>query len=504
MSVPPQVPRACGPARGRQVRGTEAVRSRSSKKARRVPLAAGNGSSPRAASGSVPESPRSGPMNGRATTGDPDDGRQASVRHAGARSRRGLKNWRGGSRPVLLIAIPTLTAVVLGGTRIVSSVQSSLADQRVEQLAELSSNTTVLAQGLENERDQSAYFIGLGTRGGRTDALTPATQANAVAELTVVRQQYATTDQSVAKVSSELKQIGSSFSAQAQQEAATALTVLQALPALRQAAITTHLPALVVVQKYTQLVQDLQALEAETSQGSGDATLSQTVRVLGLVSTMKEEASEQRAILTGALLQGQLTSGELAALNAALADQQSNLQAFNTSSTVAQRQLWNNSVSSSFVYLASSEELQAISTAQANGNSLASDTTSADDWYGAMSNTINFQMGSVEQTLATQESNRANSLRSSALLASVAVGLAVLLVLVLALALTVIVGRSMVRPLRRLRAGALEVAGVRLPEMVRRMSETDGAGVPLEVEPIDVDSSDEIGEVARRSEEANT
>ena len=439
----------------------------------------------------------SGQMNGRATAGDPDDGRQASARHGGAGSRRGLKNWRVRSRLVLLIAIPTLTAVVLGGTRILSSAQSYLVDQRVEQLAELSNNTTALAQGLENERDQTAYFIGLGTRGGRATALASGAGAKATAELSVVKQQYATTDQSSGKVSSQLKQIGGSFSTQAQQEAATALTVLQALPALRQAATTTQLPPLVVVQKYTQLIQDLQALEAETSQGSGDAALSQTVRVLGLVSTMKEEASEQRAILTGALLQGQLTSGELAALNAALADQQSNLQAFNTSSTVAQRQLWNDSVSSSFVYLASSEELQAISTAQANGSSLATDTTSADDWYGAMSNTINFQMGSVERTLAAQVNERAAALRSSALLASIAVGLAVLLVLALALALTVIVGRSMVRPLRRLRAGALEVAGVRLPDMVRRMSETDGAGVPLEVEPIDVDSSDEIGEVAR-------
>ena len=251
------------------------------------------------------------------------------------------------------------------------------------------------------------------------------------------------------------------------------------------------------MQKYTQLIQDLQALEDETSQGSSDATLSQTVRVLGLVSRMKEEASEQRAILTGSLLQGQLTAGELAALNAALADQQGNLQAFNTSSTVDQRQLWNNSVSSSFVYLASSEESQAISTAQANNNSLATDSTNADDWYGAMSNAINFQMGSVEQTLGSRVKARADSLRTQALISSGVVGLAVLLVLALALALTVVVGRSMVRPLRRLRAGALEVAGVRLPDMVRRMSETDGAGVPVEVEPIDVDSSDEIGEVAR-------
>ena len=73
----------------------------------------------------------------------------------------------------------------------------------------------------------------------------------------------------------------------------------------------------------------------------------------------------------------------------------------------------------------------------------------------------------------------------------------VLLILILAVLFTAVIGQSMVRPLQRLRAGALEVAGVQLPDMVRRMNETGGVGVPLEVQPIDVDSSDEIGEVAR-------
>jgi signal transduction histidine kinase len=73
----------------------------------------------------------------------------------------------------------------------------------------------------------------------------------------------------------------------------------------------------------------------------------------------------------------------------------------------------------------------------------------------------------------------------------------VLLVLAIALVSTIVVGRSMVRPLRKLRAGALEVAGERLPEAVRRMSGADGEDVSLDVDPIDVDSSDEIGEVAR-------
>src|SRR5262249_43198540 len=66
-----------------------------------------------------------------------------------------------------------------------------------------------------------------------------------------------------------------------------------------------------------------------------------------------------------------------------------------------------------------------------------------------------------------------------------------------ALVSTTIIGRSMVRPLRRLRAGALEVAGLRLPETVRRMSEADSENISIDVDPIDVDSFDEIGEVAR-------
>ena len=54
----------------------------------------------------------------------------------------------------------------------------------------------------------------------------------------------------------------------------------------------------------------------------------------------------------------------------------------------------------------------------------------------------------------------------------------------------------MTRPLHQLRTGALEVAGVRLPETVRLMS-GGAAEEALEVAPIEVDSTDEIGEVAR-------
>jgi signal transduction histidine kinase len=413
-------------------------------------------------------------------------------------SRRALKNWRVRSRLLLLISIPTLTAVVLGGIRIASSVQSAYASQRVETLASLGQEITVLAQALEDERDQTVFYIAMATDGGRADGLSgiPSDRPKAALELSVVQRAFGSTDQSASRVRAVASQIDGSYSAQTQQAAATALTALDGLRFLRDSSIDTALPVLVVVQKYTQVIDDVLALDDQNGQGSSDPTLAQTGRVLELVTAMEEEASEQRAILAAALLQGKFGPGELAALDAAQSAQQSNQAAFDISASEGQRVQWNNSVDGSFVYLAQSEELQAISLAN-SGTSLRDDPTTPVDWFGAMSNTIDDQMGSFEQQQAAAFASRAAALRDSAITSAVLYGVAVLLVLLLALMLITVVARSMVRPLHKLRTGALEVAGLRLPEAVRRMSETDGESAPLEVEPIDVDSSDEIGEVAR-------
>ena len=408
---------------------------------------------------------------------------------AGRRTRgHGLKNWRVRSRLLLLITIPTLTAVALGGARITQSVQSALAYQRTLQLATLGSQITTLVQRLQDERDQTAYFVGQGANGGRT-----ARNGSGAAGLQVVYTQRHDTERAAAVVEAGLAQVGGSFSPLTRQEAQTALADVQNLPNLRLAATQSQLPALAVVQKYGTLISDLLVLEQNTAQGVSDPTLSQTVRVLGLVSRMKEDASQQRAILTAALLSGNLDPASRTALQNSLSDQAANLASFNQSATNAQRQTFQNSVSNSFDPNASGDEQQAL----ASGASLRKSQTTPDDFYGAMTNEINFQMGSVEHGLVNNIINRIVTLRNEAVISAILVAIAVLLVLGLALLFTVVVARSMVRPLRRLRAGALEVAGVRLPETVRRMSESEGAAAPMEVEPIDVDSSDEIGEVAR-------
>ncbi len=245
------------------------------------------------------------------------------------------------------------------------------------------------------------------------------------------------------------------------------------------------------------MIDELLAIDDNIALDSGDPALNNDVRALNLVSLIAEEASEQRGLLAYAFAQeGPFNPQVLSDVTTALEEQNANIAEYNRVATPQQVALYTSSVAGSLVDFASSYELQAIQFGE-DGKALNLAPTTANEWVGAMSTGTIGRIDSVQQQLVTTTIARASALRRQAIETASIVGAAVLLVLLLSLLLTTVVGRSMVRPLRRLRSGALEVAGVRLPETVRRMSDSDGAGVPLEVEPIDVDSSDEIGEVAR-------
>jgi signal transduction histidine kinase len=462
------------------------VRSRSNETAGSSHLAEGE-QAPDGSALSHDPGPGNG-QNGRGTEPGSGGVPQPEVAAASHPSRRGLKNWRVRSRLLLLIAIPTLTAIALGGIRVSSSIQTASTYQRVLQLAHLNSDISTLVQRLQDERDQTAYFIAQG------DA-HPGTRTAGMQVLYAQRQD---TERAAAEVTQRLEQIGGSLSPQARQEAQVALDDLENLPNVRLAADQSQLiPP--IMQKYSRIITDLLVIEQSTAQGVGDVTLVQTVAALGLVSRMKEDASQQRAILTAALIRHVLDPGSRATLLTAQSDQAANDASFGLSATNAQRRLFQHSLAHSFVPLANAEEDQAVSlgTSPTVGTSLRNDPTTPDDFYGAMTNEMDTQLGSVQRNLVNSIIARTVQLHNAAVVSALFVAIAVLLLLGLALLFTMMVIRSMVRPLQRLRVGALEVAGVRLPETVRRMSESEGAVAPVDVEPIDVDSSDEIGEVAR-------
>jgi len=410
-------------------------------------------------------------------------------------SRFALKNWRVRSRLLLLVLLPTLAAVILGGVSVVSSARSALAYQRVEQFSRLGGEITNLVQALQAEREDTIRYVTTGLTGGGRGS--PGTAGSL--QLAVLAQDHRATDQLAAQVRSRAATIGSSYPAVAQQEAKGAITAIDGLPALRSVATSTRIPSLAVIQEYAATISQLLALEGEIATGSNDAALADTARVVGLISASKEAVSQQQAILTSALTpdlvgSNQFQPGQLSAINAAQAEQQADLAQFSLTATSSQRHLYESDLSSAQADRAQAQVQQAITLALDGGSSAENPA-----FTNAASGSVYLvsSLHSVEQGLMSSVIGQSGGLRGRAITAALLEGFAVILVLALALLFTVALGRSMTRPLHRLRTGALEVAGVRLPETVRLMSGGGSGETSLEVAPIDVDSTDEIGEVAR-------
>jgi signal transduction histidine kinase len=416
--------------------------------------------------------------------------KEAESRAAGRkRSRFALRNWRVSWRLIALIAIPTVTAMYFGGLRIDEAVHSADTYQQVETLATLGKDITHLANAMEDESSALAGYIAAGRPQG---PMPPA-----------IQRQYAATNAAAQQVLSEASGIGSSYPAQVRSDLAAALDRVNDLQHYRTSATSTRAPALTVVDDYSEAIADLFTLNDQIAEGSSDTTLANDVRALGALERNEDQAAQERAILYSALVAKQFEPNAALALSNAFASEQAELQEFQSAATINQAQTYQDTVAGQAVDDARAMEAQAIA-GNGNGSSVivspppppASFPNVATAWDTDMSATVG-DIRNVEQGLVNQVIARSQTLHASATRTAVETGILVLVVLIIVLLITIVVARSMVRPLRKLRTGALEVAGLRLPETVRRMSETDGEGVSLEVEPIDVDSSDEIGEVAR-------
>src|SRR6266567_2024428 len=449
-----------------QVRGTSTVPSRSKMSRDAAPGPAG-----RSDAGAQEAY---GPSAGGSVTDllDPAAEPPQAGRPSGRTRGRVMRNWRVRSRLVLLITIPTATAVAIGGSSIASSWRSAVADQRIAQLASLVSKVSTLSYQLQYERFDTVQFIGTKTD-LQTGNLESTLSASAKDRLRAVRQQYKYTDKWVGLVTASAAAIGSGLPPGVADDVQSVKSQLALISSVRHSALSAAsgpaasgpAAAIDVLDRYSAVISVLLAFEDEVLVTSNDPQLTATFNALSQISALENEYSVQRSIVVYAVTAGIFAPNMFDMLNASIASQKSD--------------------NARFLNFASEQQKELYKVALATG-----------EWFGNVRQTIGKIRG-VELTLVAQATDRAQQLRKKSIILSVALGGAVLLVLIISLMFTVLVGRSMVRPLRRLRAGALEVAGLRLPETVRRMSEADSENIPIDVEPIDVDSFDEIGEVAR-------
>jgi hypothetical protein len=413
------------------------------------------------------------------------------------RRRFGLRNWRVAVRLVALIAIPTMVTFALAGLRVSSDLGSASGFERIERLTEFAKRVNLLVHYLEAERDVVA-----GSVTGRPPAVDP--QGKQIPDREVVRKTQATVDTVAVQVRGQAQDIDAGFSNVVRDRVRLIVSRLGTLPALRGTATGGQLLALSSVERYSLFIADLLQINQLIAQGTTDTSVAATTRALESLAQAKNEASKQRAILYSVILNGQFAPNELEAMRASRSNQEAAIVAFRASANAGQRQVFEDTVTGAKVDSGEFVRLQALSLAEVSPQ-LATrplNQKSATQWYADMTSTIG-AMRSVETTLIDQALDRSILLRQNAQRDALLDAGILLIVLILVLGSTIVVARSLVRPLRRLRIGALEIAGTRLPGLVRRLREPDAAETRLEVEPIDVDTTDEIGEVARAFDEVH-
>jgi signal transduction histidine kinase len=415
--------------------------------------------------------------------------------------RLSLRNWRMATRLNVILLIPVLVALVFGGFRVKSSVDTWQAADDAARTANLVRAAATYSHALMNERDLSAVPL---LAGKREDPPVVAARA--------------ATDDAARAFDAAAAQMPDA--AGLKRRMANFRKVEPQLDSLRKAAYTRQLPGVQTEEWYVRIQHPLMELANELGYGTSNVTA--YGRTLYALSLTKAAESLTRSIGTHILVQKPVSKKELALQKTSLgsyqylqgialaeytgggtaSDQQRLLAAQAAAKATGEARIsaaQNRAEAANAAFVVPPEltrMVAAIATPGSTPAQLRAQGITATSYLGA--STLSFDAyRSVEDNLADRASMEAAKIASNAKRDAIVNSAIVVLALILAFIVAALMARGMSRSMRRLRGAAFEIAETRLPGLVAQLSRTDPGRVDTRVAPIPIHSKDEIGEVAR-------
>ncbi|WP_344888243.1 sensor histidine kinase [Streptosporangium longisporum] len=392
-------------------------------------------------------------------------------------------------RLVALILLPTAAAVLLTGLQLTTALSTAGEYRRMSEVASLVQSLGTLSHEMAEERDRTAWYIASGTR----------------ARLAQVREQREVVDRSADEVVEAAEALDQSQAARIRTETAQVRRWLDGLPGLRRLMTNDRVLPRAVLGMYSRMIADFITLHDDLGRSGGDERLIGDALALGALSRAKEQVARQRGTLLVSFLDRKFDFDDPADLLGAYRSQQSEENAFRATASAGQIEQFGEVVGGSQIIQANAIRTLVMSLMRENKpleRIGINWNRSAEAWYNAVSAEVN-GMRTVERGLSAAVVARSQEMESAEQRSAIISGAAILVLLVLILLITAWVAGTLVRPLRKLRSEALEVAGSRLPETVRVLRESGDHAPDIEVPSIGVVSRDEIGEVARAFDEVH-
>jgi Nitrate and nitrite sensing/HAMP domain len=385
----------------------------------------------------------------------------------------GLRNWRVRSKLIAVLVIPAVAFLALASFGIGSLVGNAQAFEDGRRLAELGRQVTALVHELQAERDLSVALIASANKGvGKAlDEQQPR-----------VNQAVAAYQEAQAPLDGELgERLQGRFDA--------VRVGLNDLTALRESAKASSLTGRATSAEYSQIIDRLLDMNADIAEPGGDEDLAQAVRAVNDLSRAKEVTSQVRGILYGLSFRDDFEFGGFQEFSGLLARQQAAFNQFQADANNAQRSLFADIVQGQAV-------LQVDSIQEGVIRTQSGEEIDGPQWLNA--STTNMELlRSVETGLLEGVVGQSGDLSATAQRDALRNALIIAVILGIALLALLLVARSMAQPLQHLRARAIDIAQHRLPEAVQRLRTTESGDLDVRVEPIGINSRDEIGQVAQ-------
>ena len=409
------------------------------------------------------------------------------------------RNWRVRTRLVVLVIVPLVATIFGAAARIVQQVGNVQTYDHAKTMAAAASPLSDLIDALQDERDISIEMMAFRAPTGNADS---ATLTNLTTSMATQRK---ATDRATAVMQPVLNKIDGSYPADTLAAIADAKANMTGVPALHQAVDGAYSNPLSVFDQYNKVLDSLDGLYEFVAADAGDQQLINDARSLADLGRMTETTSRERGFLTtlAVSIDPNQNQDNLARLQGQISDLASTRSEFKTVATAQMQQSLSDTVDVGESYTGANQYLTTIDDKLANNG--ASDNGdqlvpgSVYTQYNALLD--RYKQVRTEQAAALVQ--RADSLANSArdtMYLNIGIIIGVLLVVSVA---TALIARSLVRPLRVLQNTALEIAGNRLPEMVRRLRDADGSEPIEPISPIALSSTDEVGQVARAFDEVH-
>ncbi|WP_241483218.1 sensor histidine kinase [Nocardiopsis halophila] len=403
------------------------------------------------------------------------------------------RNWRVRTRLVALIVIPTATALVLGGLRVGENVGETVTHDNIQQMATLGKDVVGLTTELGKERRAVAAYI--------ADDRNPDDRSSELER--ELQEQIKATTRAQTAVTDRLAGLGDVGGELAQDRRDRMVSSLDGLDGVRDEVQTSTITVLPAATKYRQVINALNEFNQTIAEGTDDTGLRESVRSMTSLNRAREHLSYESALMLHSLIRGSMSGGVQEAVQNTRSRYDNEMQNFSASATPSQRQMYE----STFTGL---EVSQMITTRQRvlmradNGTELSGGTRAdSPEGYAEVSDEALSLAQEGDDKMAGLVIDQAGELRQQALVRALIDSALVLAVIGAVFAVTSMVIRSLLRPLRLLREGALKVADRDLPDSISRMKDTTTTPDRVTVSPIDVGTRDEIDEVARSFDEVH-